>query len=825
MEYKKVLCANDNVLEKLNHMKDYSITIIDAPAGYGKTTALKYYAQKSDANFLWINITTASKDIFWLDFCERIGRIHEETGNKLYGSEYPNDEKNIAKIRNILTKIRTDNHVFLVMDNYNLVADEHMEMLIGSLVDEMPERVHFVLVTQGQLSDTANEFISKGMVLYVSKKDLEFSGKDIKSFFKKYNLTISDQDANKLYEYSEGWISAIYLQLLSYVQQGNFDIGSSLETLFWRNVWSRLTKENKDLLIMCSRLGHFTMQEARILAPYEDEDNLEKFLKDIVFIRFDKSNRKYYVHNIFKDYIESKYNLLNEDKKCEVAIKCGKVYEYRNEMVKAYKEYYNMGQWENIFSSTPGFDCLYPDINSENKEFFMNIIKNCPDDIKDKYYYFRMIMCVVLFLYNEKEKREILLEDVESSIEADKNITDKQRKGLMATLYFVKGYGSLNDIARMKLNYEKSSEYGPMPVSDGTCKTPFTMSCPSIMHIFHGKRGRLNSEISLIDEMMPVYYKIMEGHGKGSEALFKAEALFNTGDVHGAETLCHKALYMADTRNQTCITIGAMLLLTRISIFEGDYEGFVERKEAVKNKISYENPAMDLQYCNMIEMSEAYIYQIIGEHTKTSKWLTDSSMIENKTNLINMSYANIIYGKYLYLSGQYKKFLGISGQFLGVASLFSSVMAEIYVYILITMSNLAINNREKSVKMLEEAIRLAAEDGLVIPFLENYEYLEPIFDEANFASEYRMFVKKIKQMSKNYIQSLKIIKKNSRNKNNYGLTARESDIAKLAAARLSNKEIAEQLFIAESTVKSNLKTIFSKLNITSRTELSSYFKQ
>lgn len=73
--------------------------------------------------------------------------------------------------------------------------------------------------------------------------------------------------------------------------------------------------------------------------------------------------------------------------------------------------------------------------------------------------------------------------------------------------------------------------------------------------------------------------------------------------------------------------------------------------------------------------------------------------------------------------------------------------------------------------------------------------------------------------------SYKSITRKAGNNDNYGLTARELDVAKLAAQRYSNKQIAEQLFIAESTVKSNLKVIFSKLGISSRNELAKYFNK
>ena len=111
-----------------------------------------------------------------------------------------------------------------------------------------------------------------------------------------------------------------------------------------------------------------------------------------------------------------------------------------------------------------------------------------------------------------------------------------------------------------------------------------------------------------------------------------------------------------------------------------------------------------------------------------------------------------------------------------------------------------------------------------MPFVENYEYIEDIFQEINFSSEYREFIKKVQSLSRKFRQGLKSINKSVNNKENYGLTARELDVARLAAARYSNKEIAEKLYIAESTVKSNLKIIFSKLDINSRSELCNFIK-
>lgn len=56
-----------------------------------------------------------------------------------------------------------------------------------------------------------------------------------------------------------------------------------------------------------------------------------------------------------------------------------------------------------------------------------------------------------------------------------------------------------------------------------------------------------------------------------------------------------------------------------------------------------------------------------------------------------------------------------------------------------------------------------------------------------------------------------------------GLTKRETEVALLVLKRMSNAEIAEELFISETTVKKHMSNIFSKLGINKREQIRNVF--
>ncbi|MCM1308596.1 MAG: LuxR C-terminal-related transcriptional regulator [Butyrivibrio sp.] len=815
----------DRLFDKFKRMRDFGVTIMNAPAGFGKTAALKEYSHGSNDKFCWINISGGMREIFWSDLCEIFEGLDAEAGSGLRKLGFPQSEKNFAELRSIIKKAEVSYPTFIVTANCHLIDGGFLELFANTVSEILPGNLHFIFTTQEYRHSEIIDISESDAILYIGKEDMQLSAKDIVEYFRQHGIKLSRENAAKLYEYSEGWLSAIYLQMINYTETGGFDNNASIDAMVEKTVWEKLDSPLRRFLITLSRLKSFTLREAMIAAPDgKSEAETEKFLGALDFVRFDKSKRSYFIHNVFMDYLNKEFLLLESGEKKEMIIKAGSVYELRGDIFTAYKHYYAAGAWERIYSSLPSFDEFYPYINDDNRDFFISLVSDCPDSVKDNYVYFSAIMCLVLFMYNE---REYLAENLMStlySIENMQGLTQRQKRNLLCTFYYVRGYTEYSSILMMHGFYRKALEYAGSAAVTVAAKVPFTFGCPSVLHIFHREDKSPDEEVNYIDGMMTDYYKLSGGHGKGAEALFRAEVLFNRGDFEGSRILCHKALYMSDSKEQTCITLGALLLLARISIFDGDGEAYAENTDSFRKKVKYGSSALDGEYANMVDMSEAFMYALTDEGGKIAEWLTDSIAIQNRVNLICVSYANIIYSKYLYINREYQKFLGISGQLLNTASLFSCAMPKIYTYIFIAMCNKELGNRRKAEKMLGEAMYIAKRDGFIMPFAENAAYLEELLDDSVLGAEYRDFIKQIKSVAKKYLQGARSISRNARSRDNFGLTARELDVARLAAERYSNREIGEMLYIAESTVKSNLKVIFSKLNINSRSELTQFFK-
>ena len=112
-----------------------------------------------------------------------------------------------------------------------------------------------------------------------------------------------------------------------------------------------------------------------------------------------------------------------------------------------------------------------------------------------------------------------------------------------------------------------------------------------------------------------------------------------------------------------------------------------------------------------------------------------------------------------------------------------------------------------------------------MPFVENSDDIEPLIHELTMYGAYQNEAVHILELYEVYSSAKEKIKRMYFSNENESLTNRENEIASLAAKGLTNKEIADKLFISPNTVKFALKSVFSKLSIHRRSMLNQYFEE
>jgi LuxR family maltose regulon positive regulatory protein len=116
---------------------------------------------------------------------------------------------------------------------------------------------------------------------------------------------------------------------------------------------------------------------------------------------------------------------------------------------------------------------------------------------------------------------------------------------------------------------------------------------------------------------------------------------------------------------------------------------------------------------------------------------------------------------------------------------------------------------------LKTALDMALPDRLYMPFAENRSLLGSILDESCPAAA----LGEIHALAEKQEAGKAVILQNLYSPLSLGLNTREYEVAQLAAAGLSNRQIAARLFLSEGAVKSRLIKVFEKLSVSSRKQL------
>lgn len=815
-----------NLKNKLSRFEMYRYSFIYAPTGYGKSKITKsFFKNYSGYTVLWID-AESSREIFWENFCNAVKLLNVSLAESFKNIGFPDSDEDINAVINLLSIMNSEqSSALLVIDNFDNIFDDNMCRIFAASYLSTAVGLRYAFILRKITNQSVINLITKDDALGITKKDLAFSQEDIEDYFRLNEIILDKETSKEIYQKTLGWPYIVYLYMEAFrnkVTDNDIPVSDKSNTFIENNVWFELNNKEREFLANMSVFSSFNLNQCMKQTFLEEKECLN-LLNSISLIDYDEHTRRYSFNPMFDKYILQVLSELPTQDVRSITLRAANTNLDDGNYFEAMKLYSQSREYTKIYRSNIPYEHIYPFVIKQNKDVFTDIANHYWDIDKQGHFEFSISICFSLLMFNERHMVDTLLTDITADINKDTYLSENARNSYLAELQYIKAFTRYNDFELMIKDFNLISSYSKSPVGITACGFPFNYECPSVLMLYHRQAGSLDKELATLEHYAPDYYRITNGHGKGFEAVMKAEVLYNRGDIDGAEILCQKAIYMADSRNQYGIYIAASYILANIALHRGLNDQY---KENMKNitRIANIDKFKSRSLVKLSDICLACLYSNTGQEEKIASWLKDQKSIEDTVNFFSLSFVNVLFGKYLILTQDYHHYLGISGQLLGLNNMFSYVMPQIYTYIYLAIANNETGEVLKAHKFLKEAIKLAEPDNIYMPFVHNYDAVSELMAEAVINRDYQKFIKNVTRISKGYSKGVKAIKKAGHMLADYGLTVRESDVAKLAAKRYSNKEIAEHLFIAESTVKSNMKVIFNKLQINSRAELKNFFE-
>jgi len=292
----KSLYFSERITEAMKEVINYPLTIVEAPMGYGKTTAVRELLGGSDVELLWLRVNDSSISGLWDEFCRQMDELDQNCSQSLAALGFPGDSTSRREALNIIEDVELKGKTVLVIDDYHVVEYPEWNDFIEFLVMNKITDLHLVLTARHTRFQRAEELKLKGYMLHIEKEAFEFSDKDIKAYYRLCGITLKNSEAERLHSLTEGWISALYLIMLNYIENGTLETLQDINKLLENTIYRHFTEETKALLQSLCLSDSFSLEQAVYVS---NNKNSEAILSQVIaknaFIRYDERLKIYLV--------------------------------------------------------------------------------------------------------------------------------------------------------------------------------------------------------------------------------------------------------------------------------------------------------------------------------------------------------------------------------------------------------------------------------------------------------------------------------------------------------------------------------------------------
>ena len=801
---------SDRLQKSLQPVSNSALTAITAPMGYGKTTAVNWYlsrlAKDSQALLIRISIYSQNLSIFW----KSVQNAFSFAGlNFLENYDCPEDEASAGFLTEILCyQLEKCENCYIFIDDFHLLKDDRAVTFLCRMAGRIPENVHLIVASR-------NHFISDDWIVRLGGRlhrieidDLRLNAGELSAYIRRCGTSLTDSQLEQLLKSSEGWFAAVYLNLCSFSKSGELPGKTSdIYQMFSASMLNPLPEDRKEFLSAMGLADEFTEEMAEFITKREDVHQILKMLtRQNAFVTCLNDGQTYRFHHMMKECAFRAFRTLDDSRQAFYYERYGAWYEKHGAYIhalSAYRRNQNFAAILRVVQKDAGIL-----LASLKPEEVLEVLNRCPVSVLKEYPLAILVLMRCMFNWKNIPKMLELKELLLASIREHPKLSEEERGNLLGECDLIQSFLMYNDISRMSQFHRSASEKMTRPAISIRSDGGWTFGSPSVLMMFHRKSGDLDKELEEMNQCMPHYYKITNGHGQGAETIMSAEAHFMRGNFVDAHIALEKAYTQIQGNGQESIALCCDFLAQRLSIcmdikMRNTFEE--RRKELLQGH--------NTTWVNIFDSTCAYYYAVTGQ-TERIPALFGAHMLSTVNFLApGRPMMEMIENQVYLAQGEYSKVIGRNESILAMCQALHYDLVALHVQIQLLAANWKLGKTEQALELLRRSLSQAFPDGILMPFVENYPYIEELL-KGSFFGINENFLFRITRMGKEWEMRCDQLKKEEAYPPVFKvLSDRELEITELMAKHMSNKEIAQSLFLSEGTVKQYINQIYSKLQI------------
>lgn len=365
------LLPRPRLLEWLESNADKRLTLLSAPAGYGKTTLLADFINASSLPFAWYTLDAQDSDpTVFLTYLieslrsmkrapESLTRAIGQTAQSLLDSAEANisPQRVLTVLVNELAEV-IETPWLIVLEDYHYVASPVVHQLVDFLLENAPNDLRLIISTRVDPPLALARLRARGQLAELRASSLRFREEEVSHWMQTNLPDISNESLSLLSEKTEGWVAALQIVRSSLSGRDARDVDAMLAGLsgsqqfvfeyLAEEVFKRLPEDTQEFLLRTSILQQMDAPACNAVASVQNAQSiLEELEKQNLFVAsLDPQRRWYRYHYLFREFLLSRLQRVETESVIGLERSAGKHYESQGELEAALSHYLNARDFE-----------------------------------------------------------------------------------------------------------------------------------------------------------------------------------------------------------------------------------------------------------------------------------------------------------------------------------------------------------------------------------------------------------------------------------------------------------------------------------------------